>query len=266
MKKIASVLLLSTALMGCSEATIDTTTEESMQSSIEKVRKSLSEDDKDKFDEALKIVAFSQVEFSDLFLDAQSNSDVAKSKMEDSLNGKTASEVMDEAKIIEKERKEREKQQALNEIKELEQKKEASEKASLELNNFEVVRSRFYKREGRFSTQPIIELTVSNKTNEAVSRVFFKGTLSSPNRSVPWLEETFNYQIAGGLEPGETAEWVLAPNMFSKWGSVESPEDTILTVEVERLDDAEGNEMFSTRGFSRRDADRLRMLKEEFGS
>ena len=266
MKKIASVLLLSTALMGCSEATIDTTTEESMQSSIEKVRSSLSEDDKEKFDDALKIVAFSQVDLSDLFLDSQSNSDVTKNKMENSLNGKTASEVIDEANRIEEERKAREKQQALSEITELEQKKAAFEEASLELKNFEVVRSRFYKREDRFSTQPIIELTVSNKTNTAVSRAFFKGTLSSPNRSVPWLEETFNYQISGGLESGETAEWVLAPNMFSKWGSVETPEDAILTVEVERLDDAEGNEMFSTRGFSSRDADRLRMLKEKFGS
>ena len=94
------------------------------------------------------------------------------------------------------------------------------------LEKFEVKRSRFYKRKkGKYyiTEEPIVELTVHNGTDAAISRVYFKGTLASPNRSVPWLQDDINYGISGGLEPGETITWYLAPNMFSNWSTVKSP-------------------------------------------
>ena len=98
--------------------------------------------------------------------------------------------------------------------------------------------------------QPIIELTVENRTGQAISRAYFEGTLASPNRSVPWHKDTFNYSISGGLEPGEKAAWSLAPNMFSGWGKIEAPADAVFTVTVERLDGADGEPGSRERSFS----------------
>jgi hypothetical protein len=148
----------------------------------------------------------------------------------------------------------------------LETKRAKSESAREQLKKFKVVRSRFYKREQEFmGKQPIIELTVKNGTDQAVSRAYFEGTLASPDRSVPWHKDTFNYDISGGLEPGEEATWKLAPNMFSDWGKVDAPPDAVFTVTVERIDGADGEAVYSTREFDESDRKRLAELKKKYG-
>ena len=62
--------------------------------------------------------------------------------------------------------------------------------------------------------EPMIELTVKNGTSETVSCAYFEGAIASPGRSVPWYKDTSNYEIQGGIEPGETATWELAPNQL----------------------------------------------------
>ncbi len=155
----------------------------------------------------------------------------------------------------------------MNEIKELEVKRQETLKAKEELKKFKVLRSRFYKRDQEYSSydQPIIDLTVVNSTDKAVSRAYFEGTIASPDRSVPWHKDTFNYQISGGLEPGEEASWSLAPNMFSDWGKVKAPSDAIFTVTVEQLDGADGKPLYSTMNFTEYDKKRLAELKKKYG-
>jgi len=107
-------------------------------------------------------------------------------------------------------------------------------------------------------------LSVENGTNKAIARAYFKGVIASPGREVPWFTDTFNYQISGGLEPGEKAEWNLAPNMFSDWGKVNAPSDAVFTVTVIRVDDAQGNPVFGDAEFSERDAKRLAELQAKY--
>jgi hypothetical protein len=140
---------------------------------------------------------------------------------------------------------------------------EQAEKDKTMLAKFEVKRSRFYKRkQGTYyvTEEPIIELTVMNGTDKAVSRAYFTGTLASPNRSVPWIKDDFNYEISGGLEPGEEVTWYLAPNMFSDWGEVDAPKDAVLTVEVKQLDGPDGEEMYSVNNFGEDEQERLEEL------
>src|SRR5690606_7385032 len=103
-----------------------------------------------------------------------------------------------------------------------------------------------------------------NGTEHAVARAYFEGTIATPGRSVPWLTETFNYSIPGGLESGEEANWALAPNMFSEWGTVDAPDDAVFTVTVYRLDGADGEPLLTTDGFSERNAKRLAELQEKY--
>jgi hypothetical protein len=124
------------------------------------------------------------------------------------------------------------------------------------------VHSRFYRQKSGYSgmfTQSIVDLAVKNGTSSAVSRAFFKGTISSPGRAVPWLKRDFNYEIPGGLEPGEAANWKLEPN-GGGW-DVEVPKDAVLTVTVERLNGPEGKTLYDA-AWSDEDQQRLEALRK----
>lgn len=266
--KTINVFILALALLvlaGCGDPKIDVSTDETMKTSIEKVRKSLPESQRKEFDKALMELAFNQIELKDFLSQGGKDTEAFKGKVRQSLDGKTGEQVIFYAERIQTERKERERLQALEEIRELEAKQAISEKAREELKKFKVVRSRFYLQERQYiGSQPIIELTVQNGTDKAISRAYFEGTLASPNRSIPWHKGGFNYSISGGLEPGERATWNLAPNMFSDWGKVNAPPDAVFTVEVERLDGPDGQVIHSTKEFGERDRERLKELKKKY--
>ena len=267
-KVIGAVFILA-AIVGCDkllpEPTIDTSTDESIRQSSQKVRESLPEAERAEFDEAIQLLAFSKINLKDIFTEGAAGAGNLENKMKESLNGKTASEIIAEAERIKIEREARQRQQALDEIKELELMKSNAESSKEKLKNFIVIRSRFFQEEQQYRVkQQIIAITVKNGTNEAVSRAYFEGVLASPRRSVPWHKDTFNYSISGGLEPGEEQSWRLAPNMFSDWGQIEVPSDAVFTVTVERIDGADGSALYSTTEFTERDRKRLEELKEKY--
>jgi len=253
-------------LTGCDQPKIDTSNDESMKSSIQKVRASLPEEKRASYDDALKTVAFSHLNFKDLMQAGMTNNTAGiEAQMKSDLAGKTGEEVINYAERIRKERAEKEKTQAQQEIAELEQKQIDAQAELKQLEAFGVKRSRFYFEKKQYGRdQPIIALSVENGTSKAVSRAYFRGVISSPSREVPWYSDTFNYQISGGLEPGEKAEWNLAPNSYSDWGKVEAPADAVFTVTVIRIDDAQGKPIFGDTEFTERDANRLAELKRRY--
>lgn len=267
MTKQALAILLLVLLSGCSDPKLDASTDESMKNSSQRVREKLPESKRAEFDEALQILAFSQIDLKEIFAGGANGANGMQEKIRASLDGRTADEVIAAAAKIKAERLARERTQAIAEIKELEAKRSASERSKEELKKFEVVRSRFYQRPRQFvGREPVIELSVRNGTASPVSRAYFEGTIASPGRSVPWLKDTFNYSISGGLEPGEKADWKLAPNMFSDWGKVEVPDDAVFTVTVERLDGPNGEAIYSTRDFGDAERKRLAELKAKYGA
>lgn len=266
LKSLALVMSL-TMLAGCSDPKIDVSSDENMKTSVQKVRSSLPESKKGEFDNAMKVLALSNLDMKNIFTQGTTGAGEFEGKVKESLKGKTGEQVIAEADRILKERKERERQQALKEIQELETKKIAAESSRGELQKFQVIRSRFYMQEQEYGgKQPIIELTVKNGSGKAVSRAYFEGTVASPGRSVPWHKDVFNYSIAGGIEPGEEANWTLAPNRFSDWGKVDVPADAVFTVTVEQIDGADGKSLYSTMEFSENDNERLSDLKKKYST
>lgn len=278
----AIVISLCVLFAGCGAPSIDTSSDESMKQSIEKVRQSLPEAKRKDFDEAVSTMMLSNINMESVMAGAAARANM-EARIKESINGKTGEQIIDEATHIRAEREERErqeaaeraererqeaaeraeqeKQEALKEIAELKAQKVEWEVAREELSKFEVTRSRFYKQKQQFmGKQPVIELSVKNGTSRAVARACFEGTLASPGRSVPWLKDSFAYEISGGLESGEEATWKLAPNMFSEWGEVEAPADAVLTVTVQRLEGASGEPLYTLEGFGEDKAVRLREL------
>jgi len=92
---------------------------------------------------------------------------------------------------------------------ELRERKALYEDKLSKLESFRVLDAKLYKDKNSFSMGNTIELTVQNDTALPVSRAYFRAVYASPGRSIAWVEDTFNYQIPGGLEPGEKSTWKL---------------------------------------------------------
>lgn len=264
-RQLLSVLVF--GLIACSEPTVDVSSDEAMKQSVNEVRQSLPQERRQEFDQAVQELAFADVSLEDLMAQGQiENVDLLRPKMRDRLADKTGLEIIAEAEVLRREREQKQREQALQEIAELEAKRRVATEAREQLRRFEVTRSRFNKVPQRFGRpEPIIELSVVNGTEHAVSHAYFLGTLASPGRSVPWLKESFNYSISGGLEPGESASWKLAPNMFSEWGTVEAPPDAVFTVEVVKVDGADGETLYDAEGLSEFETERLAELQQKYG-
>lgn len=267
MRVISLFAALSMTLLvgGCGEPKVDGSSDQALKDSIKKIAGSLDPAGKSKFEDDVAVVAFSKLDIAAV-MNGTSNSEQQLLKARQDLDGKTAKEISNAAEKIRAERQAREKEQAAQEISELQAKLAKAEKDKSELEKFQILKSRFSLRDEEYSyrKQPIIELSVRNGTSSAVSRAYFKGTIASPGRSVPWFTDSFNYQISGGLEPGESATWSLAPNMFSDWGKVNAPKDAVFTVEVYKIDGPDGESLYSSEGLSKTQLDRLETLKKKF--
>lgn len=262
MRSIVVAVIVSLVLVGCGEQRIDASSEKAFESSLEQVRESLSDEERAEFDEALSYLATEELSrgFALALAGGELNPESVIDELGAALDGRSASEVIQTAQA-------RQREAALEEIEELREAKEEWEEAQEQLSAFQVSRARLTERERVFGmTEPIIELSVENGTDHAVSRAYFRGVVASPGRSVPWIDAEFNYQIRGGIEPGESADWNLAPNMFSEWGAVDVPSDAVLTVETVRLDGADGNALFDATGWTERDAERLESLEAAWDS
>lgn len=86
--------------------------------------------------------------------------------------------------------------------------------------------------------QSMIHLKVRNGTAHPISKAYFHAHAAVPGRTMAWLDQDFDYEIPGGLEPGEEATWVIRPKRFrSNWPDVKVPDDAKFSVEVVRIDD-----------------------------
>lgn len=265
LKILVAMAVLPLCFSGCAR-TLDTSSPESVKTSLERMRAGLSAEKLAKFNEAIIILSGSHRQGGEglvgLLAMAGKDPNLLFVDTLKDFNGKTADEIIAAADKVVAERKAKERAQALAEIQELTEAQAAAEKAKAALARFEVIKSRFYQEQVSYMKRPVIELTVKNGTDQPVARAYFVGTVASPGRAVPWLREDFNYSIAGGIEPGETASWRLSPNMFSGW-SVDTPRDAVFTVEVVRLDGPDDKTLFDS-AFPETKAKRLAALRAQY--
>lgn len=113
-----------------------------------------------------------------------------------------------------------------------------AELAKIKIGNPKV---KIYKGEYVWDNKTIIAFDIENGTNEPISNVEFHAVLVSEGRQVPWLDDYFNYDFAGGLNPKEKQHLDLRPNMFSKWEQLKNRKDYKLMLEVMRVKGVDGN-------------------------
>lgn len=234
MNKIAISFLACAAITftGCGKKGIDTTSDESTKASIAAATKSMTPEQKREFDEAVVVIAMDGV---NLFSGA--GVEGAKDKMKDSLSGKSPDQVIAEAKAIKARRAADLASTIQKQIDEIKAAEAASIDAAEKMKSFVAIDPKFAYVKQRFGgDDPTATMTVRNGFNKAVSSVTFRAVLSSPGRSIPWVDDTFSYEFAGGLEPGEQKDLELDMNGYSDWGKPpKDRKDYVLTLEVVKL-------------------------------
>jgi len=259
---VASIIAV-TLSWGCTKK-IDASSETALEKSVKSLTSKISPEKKKIFQESMMYLLLGN---ADIFSLVNKDADELQRKVQKQVHGKSVDQVIAIAEKIKAENESlREKKEAIQiekEIEELEATLLKSQEIKKSLSKFEVTKSRFHMRKSRyFGPEPIINLSVKNGTEQAISRAYFRGNLSTPGRSIPWVEEDFNYSIPGGLEPGESASWKLSPNMFSKWGSVKHKSDMVFTVNVKQLDGPKGKVLFEDK-WTNESEERLKELKSK---
>ncbi len=90
--------------------------------------------------------------------------------------------------------------------------------------------------------------------------------VSTPGRTIPWIEDNFNYVVPGGLENQESKHLSLGPNQYSGWGKheTEGRKDLVMTITVVNADGADKTKLADEFG---KDAEarlnKLRVMKVE---
>ena len=274
MKSWLITLVALIVLAGCSgpmDTRIDASTPETYQKGLQAIKSKLPPDELKKFEDALTIVAFNDIIPKDGgllgMLAAAGNPEKLQGQMLADVNGKTPREIIATAASIRKGRAESELKSVNDEIATLEKQKADAAKSGTLLDKIAISDAKYYWSKNAYLPQPVIDFKVTNNTGVSLSRIYYHGVVSTPGRSVPWVDEGFNNEMPGGLEPGESKRLQLSPNMFSNWGPRETKDrnDLVLVVTAVNVESIDKKKLVAA--FDKADADRLAKLndmKKEF--
>mgnify|MGYP001213529550 CR=1 FL=1 len=248
------------------EIKIDTSSTDTMAQTVKEMRESIPEDKREEFDKALMEVSFKNV---NIFNDTK---DLILSKNKVNLHNKTYNDIISEYELIKKENETKQKESLKKDIENLKidiqdltKKKNEFLKETEKVNNkikkaeenktktklfvIENITFKWIENGNKYFKNliPVMDINVVNKTQQPISRVYIKASVKTLGRSIPWVSDIFNYEINGGLEPGEKAHWILSLNEYTDWGNVPKEEkNLIVEAEVYKLEGAKGEVLWDT--------------------
>lgn len=131
------------------------------------------------------------------------------------------------------------------------------------ISAFSVEAARLEQSDGFLGLETVIVMTVMNRTTHTIKRAYFEAESRTEGREVPWIAETFNHSVPGGLAPGERVSWRLTPNMFQgAWSKVRVPREAILKVTPVRLEGPDDSPLWGGVSFGSRDQRLLDSLEK----
>lgn len=218
--KRAIVSMAAIAFLSACGAKVDTSSPDKFSASIAKIEADLSPEKKAQFHDALVAIAFDSADPTNtMFSNAPSTSPIFAAAG-DKIKGKSADEII---KLGYTTRIGLLDQELAKDAAAIQSAKAARQKVAAVFDNILIQNPRYYvDHSNEFMAQPTIAFRIENNSKVPVKHIYLHGTLASPGRSIPWVDEDINYEFEGGLEPGESQSLDLQPNAFSDW----APKDT----------------------------------------
>jgi hypothetical protein len=223
-------------IAGCGPKTLETSSVEKLEESLNDMREQIELEQRDRLDEALKYLVGDTAIMED---EANPPHPELVLALYEPLKGMTADGMIAEARR----RRLEEVQTAVTELEDL---KAGSEGARAELDRFDLEKSRVYKRNRGFLEWPVIEFKAENHTDQVIWLIHFRAALLRPGYDEPWLVEEFDQLVLNGLAPGERDLWRIEPEQ-QEWVTLIDPHpDFIFILEIMRLEGLGGNVIAAT--------------------
>jgi hypothetical protein len=248
--RLVNVLLVCLAVCACpkGEPRFDLTDATTYKSSLTQIVAGLSSAEKDELEGAMRTLLLGSLDdepsenpfMSMMKLASMATPDGMMARLKPMIHGKTAREVIVLASTEQAKAQERQIariDEQIGSLKDEVGKDEAAlAKAQSVLGKVILDRAKFYFSDSGFMTQPVIDFEIRNQSDLPLKRIYVHGILETPGRTIPWVDDTFNYEFQGGLEKGEEKHLRLSPNMFSNWGDADLKGQKTLLLTLELLD------------------------------
>ena len=240
MKRLSFIILCCFLLSGCIfDPTFNMSNFETFQASLAEMKAKLGNDDLRRLDVALKYLAVENILRAQTNVQMASNVSAAANtlspytmfvQLRPKIDGKSGAAVIQNLSL-----------KLDTEISRAEARLVNGDSTTAKL--VEVTSPGYYwKRSGRFE-QPAIEFAVFNGSKSAISRIYFRLTLTTPNRTIPWARQDYIEVFKGGLEPREKRQ--LSPQPVGAWSDPQLKylPDAVLKVDVLNYEDADGEKV-----------------------
>ena len=207
---------------------IDISSDEKMEESVQKLKDSLNDDQKEKFKQAVSFIAFDGLTFNDIM-----STDVTIKNIKKKFKNKSYDDIIYDAKQIVKRR-----------IADLNKERESSSSARKSLEAIDVQRTTITTDNSGIIPRRILYIMVKNNTGTTLSTIAFNIKTFAPGRDVPYLNDDFKYEIPGGIQAGETLEWQLEPHTFMNDEWNRDVPNGIIQMKAIACIDASGNPLY----------------------
>ncbi|WP_171094287.1 DUF6694 family lipoprotein [Usitatibacter rugosus] len=268
-----AILLASTlALAACSgglDQKLDGSSEAAYRTSLNKVRNSVSEEDRKQLDESLRILAVSDVSigFEGGILTAVDKlrstplTELAEPLMPQ-VNGRTGRDIVAAAKLRMKEQAERQLATSKIEIEKLTRARKEKESARDFLAKVEILEPRIAIVGTDAQRMGILDFKVSNGSEEVLSSLFLRATVKGADDKVLMTDE-FTYKASPPIAAGQVRDVRLPSSSPNKWNSSELAKQAqlALQLQVENAATLAGSKLAAS--FTQKDADRLALLEKQ---
>lgn len=233
-------------LASCAEASakLDLSSKEKFEQSVDDMRKGLSPEENDRLSKAFaSILLGDALESGGLLKLAAAGNDpfaiILKYKAQ--LDGKTTTEIIAFADERTKERVARQQASLDAQIAAINTELAADAKTEAEVRNTLATVAIADPRYETGNFGGIVSFTIKNNGKIPLKQIDLRGTLTSPGRTIPWVDESFSHLLTGGLEPGESRSLRLGMSSM-KWSDdvFSKRADLILTLQLEDFQGADG--------------------------
>jgi hypothetical protein len=253
--QISVVAIAAAVLAGCGPPTLDPSDYHKLETSVNKLREPMEQDQRARFNEALTyLVGDAAVIPEDLETAERPEHPEIVLALYEPLQGMTAEEIITDARR-------RRLEQVQSAVEALEALRRGSEEELATLARFHLEKGRVYKRNKGFLEWPVIEFRATNNTDQTVWLIHFRAALLRPGYDQPWLVEEFDQLILDGMAPGERDLWRIEPEQ-QEWVTLIDPHpDFRFTLEVLRLEGL-GETVIAATEFGQLEAARLELYRE----
>lgn len=236
---------------------IDASTDEQFKLTVVNVRDELSDEDRESFDESLKLIGVRFEDIGYVFTDDVPELANIKKQFKITVHDKSAKEIIQKGEELKKELIVFKKMELKREINQLEAKRTLAISSKDKIKNIILKEYNIFKIKGKVK----IKLKIKNASDKTFYRIYFKGRVSNKIDNSISLEGSFNHPISLGVKPNDQISFVISPRFQSVWHEVNLLETNFI-VEVVRVDDKKGAPIYSIDSFGEKEIKRLKELKK----